>query len=117
MCNGTRRVTMGAVGLVVGWIVVALVIYAIITNPTQAAGTTSNLASGLASVGQQIVTFAQSVAASATRGAPSDGSTNPPSGSTNPTSARGPSATCPEDTSVRPVTFPNGNLGIECVPS
>ena len=117
MRNATRQLTMGAVGRVIAWIVVVLVIYAIITNPTQAAGTTSNLASGLASVGQSIITFAQSVAASGTTGEPSDGSTSPPSGSTNPTSARGPSATCPEDTSVRPVRFPNGNLGIECVPS
>jgi hypothetical protein len=43
-----------------------LILYAIITQPTQAAATTSNLASGLASAGQQVVVFVQSVVGSTT---------------------------------------------------
>jgi hypothetical protein len=51
-------------GRVIGWIVVILVLYAIITQPVTAAATTTNLASGLANAGQQIVVFIQSVAGS-----------------------------------------------------
>jgi hypothetical protein len=49
------------VGRVVGGVFIVLVLYAIITNPTQAAGTTSNLASGVASAGQQVIVFFQSI--------------------------------------------------------
>ncbi|NMO93258.1 hypothetical protein [Actinomycetospora sp. TBRC 11914] len=51
---------------VIGWIVGILILYAIISQPTQAAATTNNLASGLASAGQQVVVFVQSVVGSTT---------------------------------------------------
>ncbi|MCD2192053.1 hypothetical protein LQ327_01435 [Actinomycetospora endophytica] len=60
-----------SIGRVVGWIVVLLVLYAIITQPTQSAATTSNLASGLAHAGQQTIVFIQSVATSFTGGSTS----------------------------------------------
>jgi hypothetical protein len=102
---------------VVGWIAVALVLFAIISNPTQAAATTSNLLSGVVSVGQQTVAYVNSLTAPTATGSPPSGSTSPPSASTTPTAAHGPSMTCPEHTSAMPVTFPNGHLGVECVPS
>ena len=49
---------------VIGWIVGILILYAIITAPTQAANTTNNLASGLASAGQQVIVFFQSIVGS-----------------------------------------------------
>lgn len=64
-------------GRIVGGIVAVLVLYAIITNPTQAAGTTRNLAYGLASVGQQIVVFFSSVTTSLAGGTTTSGSTSP----------------------------------------
>lgn len=51
-------------GRVLGWLVVILILYAIITRPTVAAGTTTNLASALASAGQQVVVFVESVVGS-----------------------------------------------------
>jgi hypothetical protein len=48
-------------GRVVGWVFGGLVLFAIITNPTQAAGTTTYLVSGLASAGQQVIYFFQSI--------------------------------------------------------
>lgn len=42
---------------VVGWIIGILILYAIITQPTQAAATTNNLGSALASAGHQVVVF------------------------------------------------------------
>ncbi|HEY2193201.1 MAG TPA: hypothetical protein VGH76_13010 [Actinomycetospora sp.] len=51
-------------GRVIGWLVTILVLYAIISQPATAANTTSNLASGLASAGQQVVVFVQSVVGS-----------------------------------------------------
>jgi cytoskeletal protein RodZ len=107
MCNATRRVILVLMGRVVLWIVVVLVVYAIITNPTQAAGTTSNLASGVASVGEQIITFFNSTAASLADGTTSNGSTSSSSGST--------SATCPEGTSLKRVIFTDGEQGMACV--
>lgn len=46
---------------VIGWIVGILILYAIITAPTQAASTTNHIASGLASAGQQVIVFFQSI--------------------------------------------------------
>ena len=51
-------------GRVVGWIIGILILYAIITQPTQAANTTQNLGYALASAGQQVVVFVQSVVGS-----------------------------------------------------
>jgi hypothetical protein len=51
---------------VIGWIVGILILYAIITAPTQAANTTTNIASGLASAGQQVIVFFQSIVGSTT---------------------------------------------------
>src|SRR3954447_17408550 len=102
---------------VVGWIAGLLVVFAIISNPTQAAATTSNLLSGLVNVGQQTTAYLTSITQPTPPGSPPSGSTSPPSGSTSATTAPGPSATCPAHTSAMPVTFPNGHLGIECVPS
>ena len=48
-------------GRVVGWILGGLVLFAIITNPTQAAGTTTYLVSGVAKAGQQVIYFFQSL--------------------------------------------------------
>ena len=48
-------------GRVIGWIFGLLVLFAIITNPTQAAGTTTYLLSGVASAGQQVIYFFQSL--------------------------------------------------------
>jgi hypothetical protein len=90
-------------GRAVGWIIAVLVVYAIITNPTQAAGTTSNLASGLANVGQQIVVFFNSVATSLASGTTSSGPASPTSDST-----------CPEGTSLKRVIFTNGTQGLAC---
>ena len=45
----------------VGWILGGLVLFAIIANPTQAAGTTTYLVSGVASAGQQVIYFFQSL--------------------------------------------------------
>lgn len=47
---------------VIGWIVGILILYAIITQPTQAAATTSNLGSSLASAGHQVVVFIEGIA-------------------------------------------------------
>src|SRR4051794_3806788 len=106
MRNATRRVILVSMGGAVGGIVVVLVVYAIISNPTQAAGTTGNLASGLANVGQQIIVFFNSVATSLAAGTTSSGPTSPTSGST--------STTCPEGTSLKRVIFTNGTQGMAC---
>ena len=47
---------------VVGWIIGILILYAIITQPTQAAAATSNLGSSLASAGHQVVVFIENIA-------------------------------------------------------
>ncbi len=51
-------------GRIVGWILGILILYAIISAPTQAADTTNNLASALASAGQQVVVFVESIVGS-----------------------------------------------------
>ncbi|HEY2224155.1 hypothetical protein [Actinomycetospora sp.] len=53
-------------GRIVGWIIGILILYAIITQPTQAAATTGNLGSALASAGQQVVVFVESIVGSTT---------------------------------------------------
>src|SRR3954465_14485207 len=61
MRKSTRRGMICAMGRVIGWIFGLLVLFAIITNPTQAAGTTTYLVSGVASAGQQVIYFFQSL--------------------------------------------------------
>jgi hypothetical protein len=51
---------------VIGWIFGLLVLFAIITDPTQAAATTTYLLSGIASAGQQVIYYFQSLVVTTT---------------------------------------------------
>jgi|SRR4051794_2093119 hypothetical protein len=91
---------------VVGWIAGALVVFAIISNPTQAAATTSNLLSGVVNVGQQTTAYLTSITVPTATGTPPSGSTSAPSGSTAPM--------CPEGTSPKRVILMDGTQGVAC---